>query len=62
MIEGKAGMAAIYDPDNTLNIKEMGDGLKKCLPSYARPLFVRVLSELPLTGKSFVRMWRVDAF
>ena len=49
-IEGKAGMAAIYDPDNTLNMKEMGDGLKKCLPSYARPLFVRVLSELPLTG------------
>ncbi|XP_076175275.1 fatty acid transport protein 3 [Ptiloglossa arizonensis] len=49
-IEGKAGMAAIYDPNNTLNIKEMADGVKKALPPYARPLFVRVLSELPLTG------------
>ncbi|CAK9830306.1 Long-chain fatty acid transport protein 4 [Anthophora retusa] len=48
--EGKAGMAAIYDPENSLNIKEMAEGLKKSLPSYARPLFVRVLSELPLTG------------
>ncbi|KOX73053.1 Long-chain fatty acid transport protein 1 [Melipona quadrifasciata] len=51
--EGKAGMAAIYDPENTLNIKEMADGLKKSLPSYARPLFIRVLSELPMTGKYF---------
>lgn len=49
-VEGKAGMAAIYDPDNTLNLKEMADGVKKCLPAYARPLFVRVLSELPMTG------------
>ncbi|XP_043252621.1 long-chain fatty acid transport protein 4 [Colletes gigas] len=49
-VEGKAGMAAIYDPNNTLNIKEMADGVKKSLPAYARPLFVRVLSELPMTG------------
>ncbi|XP_029033779.1 long-chain fatty acid transport protein 4 [Osmia bicornis bicornis] len=48
--EGKAGMAAIYDPDYSLNIKEMAEGVKKSLPSYARPLFVRVLSELPMTG------------
>lgn len=48
--EGKAGMVAIYDPEYTLNIKEMADGVKKSLPSYARPLFVRVLSELPMTG------------
>lgn len=44
-------MVAIYDPENTLNIKEMAESLKKSLPSYARPLFVRVLSELPMTGK-----------
>ncbi|CAL7934303.1 unnamed protein product [Xylocopa violacea] len=49
-VEGKAGMAAIYDPEHSLNIKEMAEGLKKSLPSYARPLFVRVLSELPITG------------
>lgn len=55
--EGKAGMAAIYDPEYTLNIKEMADGVKKSLPSYARPLFVRVLSELPMTGKYFNYNW-----
>lgn len=49
-VEGKAGMAAIYDPDNSLNVKEMAEGFKKSLPSYARPLFIRVLSELPMTG------------
>ncbi|KAG8037866.1 hypothetical protein G9C98_006077 [Cotesia typhae] len=48
--EGKAGMAAIYDPENSLNLKELAEGLKKGLPSYARPLFIRVLSQLPLTG------------
>ncbi|XP_017878771.2 long-chain fatty acid transport protein 4 [Ceratina calcarata] len=48
--EGKAGMAAIYDPDNSVNIKELSEGLKKSLPMYARPLFVRILSELPMTG------------
>ncbi|XP_032687154.1 long-chain fatty acid transport protein 4 isoform X2 [Odontomachus brunneus] len=48
--EGKAGMAAIYDPNNTLDLKELVEGLKKSLPSYARPLFIRVLSELPMTG------------
>ncbi|XP_014299292.1 long-chain fatty acid transport protein 4 [Microplitis demolitor] len=48
--EGKAGMAAIYDPENSLNLQELAEGLKKGLPSYARPLFVRVLSQLPLTG------------
>ncbi|XP_014478383.1 PREDICTED: long-chain fatty acid transport protein 4 [Dinoponera quadriceps] len=48
--EGKAGMAAIYDPNNSLDIKELAEGLKKSLPVYARPLFIRVLSELPMTG------------
>ncbi|KAK0076722.1 hypothetical protein PV325_004958 [Microctonus aethiopoides] len=48
--EGKAGMVAIYDPQSSLNLHEFAEGLKKTLPVYARPLFVRVLSELPLTG------------
>ena len=48
--EGKAGMAAIYDPDQTLNLKNLAEGVKKALPPYARPLFVRVLSKLPMTG------------
>ena len=55
-------MAAIYDPENTLNIKEMADGLKKSLPSYARPLFIRVLSELPMTGKYFNKFIYLSIF
>lgn len=48
--EGKAGMAAIYDPNNTLDFKGLVEGLKKHLPTYAKPLFIRVLSELSMTG------------
>ncbi|XP_066602780.1 long-chain fatty acid transport protein 4-like [Prorops nasuta] len=48
--EGRAGMVSIYDPDNTLNLKQLEAGIKKSLPTYARPLFVRVLSSLPVTG------------
>ncbi|XP_063975497.1 long-chain fatty acid transport protein 4-like [Diachasmimorpha longicaudata] len=48
--EGKAGMVAIYDPNQTLSLQELADGLKKLLPAYSRPLFVRVVAELPLTG------------
>ena len=55
-------MAAIYDPENTLNIKEMADGLKKSLTTYARPLFIRVLSELPMTGKYFNKFIYLSIF
>ncbi|XP_024944990.1 long-chain fatty acid transport protein 4 isoform X2 [Cephus cinctus] len=48
--EGKAGMAAIYDPEHSLNLKELGEGVKKALPTYARPLFLRILEDLPMTG------------
>ncbi|XP_050527097.1 long-chain fatty acid transport protein 4-like isoform X2 [Daktulosphaira vitifoliae] len=48
--EGRAGMAAIVDKDNTLDISSLSDGIKKLLPSYARPLFIRKLNEVELTG------------
>ncbi|EFN85194.1 Long-chain fatty acid transport protein 1 [Harpegnathos saltator] len=62
--EGKAGMAAIYDPNNSLDLKELVEGLKKSLPTYARPLFIRVLSELSMTGtfKLKKRDLQQDAF
>ena len=43
-------MAAIYDPEQNINLKDLAHGVKKALPTYARPLFVRVLAELPMTG------------
>ncbi|XP_029175797.1 long-chain fatty acid transport protein 4-like [Nylanderia fulva] len=48
--EGKTGMVAIYDAKNSVNLKQLGEELKKVLPSYARPRFVRILAELPMTG------------
>lgn len=49
-VEGKAGMAAIVDTENSLNLKQLTEGMKKSLPSYARPLFIRTIREVPMTG------------
>jgi solute carrier family 27 fatty acid transporter 1/4 len=49
-LEGRAGMAAIVDQDDTLNITGLADGVKKALPSYARPQFIRILRKVDLTG------------
>lgn len=49
-VEGKAGMAAISDPEMTLDLKQLGANLKKSLPSYARPQFIRILDQIDVTG------------
>ncbi|XP_067006240.2 long-chain fatty acid transport protein 1 [Anabrus simplex] len=49
-LEGRAGMAAIVDQDNSLDLELLLEGIKKNLPPYARPLFIRVLHTLPMTG------------
>lgn len=48
--EGRAGMAAILDKDNTMDLNKLAEGVKKALPSYARPLFIRILSKMEMTG------------
>lgn len=48
--EGRCGMAAIVDPDGGVNLDDLVKGLKSNLPSYAVPLFLRVMNEAPLTG------------
>jgi solute carrier family 27 fatty acid transporter 1/4 len=48
--EGKAGMAAISDPDGNLDLEKLATGICKSLPAYARPLFLRVLTEMDVTG------------
>uniref|UniRef100_A0A146LKS9 Very long-chain fatty acid transport protein n=1 Tax=Lygus hesperus TaxID=30085 RepID=A0A146LKS9_LYGHE len=49
-VEGKAGMAAILDKNGEINLNELKEGLKKYLPPYARPLFLRILRDIPMTG------------
>lgn len=43
-------MAAVVDPELTLDLKEFGANLKKSLPSYARPQFIRILDQIDMTG------------
>lgn len=50
-VEGKAGMMGIHDPSGDLDLSSLAAGLNSRLPSYARPLFLRVLRKgLDLTG------------
>jgi fatty-acyl-CoA synthase len=47
--EGRAGMAAVV-VDGELNLQAFRTHLISCLPSYARPLFLRIQSELQVTA------------
>ena len=48
-MEGRAGMAAITT-DETFSFTVLKEHLSARLPSYARPLFVRLCRDLPMTG------------
>lgn len=53
--EGRAGMVAIVDPGKAFSRDDLGKGLKAHLPSYAIPLFLRVMETVPMTGTFKVR-------
>lgn len=44
-------MAAIADPDNSCDLETFASELKKALPLYARPVFLRVLHEVSKTSE-----------
>lgn len=48
--EGRAGMAAIVDPECKVDLMELAASLKKLLPSYACPMFLRIVHSVDLTG------------
>ncbi|CAI5794436.1 long-chain fatty acid transport protein 4 [Podarcis lilfordi] len=48
--EGKAGMAAVVDPDHSCDLESFAEEMKKALPAYARPVFLRLLSEVHKTS------------
>ncbi|EFN78828.1 Long-chain fatty acid transport protein 4 [Harpegnathos saltator] len=48
--EGRAGMAAVYDENGTLDINQLTTDVKEQLPIYARPQFIRILTKIDLTG------------
>lgn len=51
-------MAAILDPERSLDLKVLASEMDKVLPSYARPLFIRLVSVIDLTGT--YKMRKVD--
>lgn len=56
--EGRAGMAAIVDPEKEIDVDQLATGIRGSLPAYARPLFIRFLKQLPMTGT--FKMKKVD--
>ncbi|XP_078502770.1 long-chain fatty acid transport protein 4 [Lissotriton helveticus] len=48
--EGKAGMAAVADPHGTCDLERFARELRKSLPVYAHPVFLRLLPEVNKTG------------
>ncbi|XP_053625526.1 long-chain fatty acid transport protein 4-like [Plodia interpunctella] len=49
-IEGRAGMCGIVDADGTLDLEQLYRDLTNELPGYARPVFLRVMASVDLTG------------
>ncbi|XP_060078888.1 long-chain fatty acid transport protein 1-like [Ylistrum balloti] len=49
-VEGRAGMVAIEDQNDNLDLRHLQTELQKCLASYARPVFVRLLKTVATTG------------
>lgn len=48
--DGRAGMVAVIAKDNNLDIKGVSQHIIDKVPSYARPLFIRQLTEMDTTG------------
>lgn len=43
-------MAAILDQDDNLDLKAVAEGVRRALPAYARPQFIRALRQVEMTG------------
>jgi len=49
-VEGRCGMACIVAPSGGLDLASFLSAVKKQLPSYATPIFLRLVQQLDLTG------------
>ena len=50
-VEGRAGMAAIVQPEGGIDLSWFLSAIKNQLPSYAMPIFLRLVKELDITGR-----------
>ena len=54
-MDGRAGMIAIPFTDDVASLlNKLYDGLQAKLPSYARPVFIRLVKELDMTGNKLL--------
>lgn len=44
-------MCGILDVDGTLDLDELMKNMSKDLPKYARPVFLRLMTSVDMTGK-----------
>ncbi|NXJ86324.1 S27A1 protein, partial [Trogon melanurus] len=59
-VEGKAGMAAVADPQAKVNPNVLYQELQKVLPPYARPVFLRLLPQVDTTGTFKIQKTRLQ--
>uniref|UniRef100_A0A671RFB8 Long-chain-fatty-acid--CoA ligase n=1 Tax=Sinocyclocheilus anshuiensis TaxID=1608454 RepID=A0A671RFB8_9TELE len=59
-VEGKAGMAAIVDVTNDFNCETFLRDVQNALPSYARPVFLRLSPEVDKTGTFKIQKTRLQ--
>jgi solute carrier family 27 fatty acid transporter 1/4 len=48
--DGTGGMAVIADVDRNVDMSKLEKEINDTLPAYARPLFIRITKEIPMTG------------
>ena len=48
--EGRAGMAAVVDAESKISFETLAQSLKQLLPSYAIPVFLRIVHKVEVTG------------
>ncbi|XP_061761064.1 long-chain fatty acid transport protein 1a isoform X1 [Nerophis ophidion] len=59
-VEGKAGMAAIADADGTFDCSLFLERIEAALPSYARPVFLRLSPSVDTTGTFKIQKTRLQ--
>ena len=58
-LEGRAGMTAIVDPEKEVDMSKLHSSITKYLPSYAQPIFVRIVGSIDTTGGNFNRTMKI---
>ncbi|KAM9392801.1 long-chain fatty acid transport protein 1a isoform 1-T2 [Pholidichthys leucotaenia] len=59
-VEGKAGMAAVADPAGNFDCSTFLQNIQRVLPSYARPMFLRISPLVDTTGTFKIQKTRLQ--